>query len=303
MGDALGAERQAQAGEVGGFDPLRIRPYVSWEVTGANGGGSPAGPPPDPIPPQVAQVQVPVQMAPAGPLPDLADADDADTQELALVTVGRAGRRAEPPRRRALTGLMAGATAVAVAGTVAFTAGLFSGDGERERALPDSTRSATGVSIAPDAPSASASDSRSASASASASASPSLSASTTASASGEPSAAGSTAGTAPGGSRPGGPSSSLPPSTLLDSGTATEDSGGRSGRRTLSPGDSGAAVEELQRRLEQLRLYDGPFDGEYDEDVEEAVFRYQWARGIDRDPQGVYGRHTRRALEEETTEP
>ncbi|WP_328401129.1 peptidoglycan-binding protein [Streptomyces sp. NBC_00390] len=300
MGDALGAEWQEQAGATEGFDPLRIRPYVTWEVTGTGGSGS-AGPPPAPMAPHPAPVQVPPYAAPPGPLPDLAGVDDTDTQELELVTVGGAGHRAEPARSRALTGLMAGAAAVAVAGTVAFAAGLFSGDGEGERALPDSTRNATSVSIGPDAPSASASPTGSASpsASVSTSASPSASTSASASASGKPSPTGPSVGTAPGGSTPGRPSVSPSPSTVQ----ATDSEDGRSGRRTLRPGDSGPSVEELQRRLDQLRLYEGPFDGEYDADVEEAVRRYQWARGIDRDPEGVYGRDTRRALESETYEP
>ncbi|MEW2632539.1 peptidoglycan-binding domain-containing protein [Streptomyces sp. NPDC048389] len=63
-------------------------------------------------------------------------------------------------------------------------------------------------------------------------------------------------------------------------------------------------MTELQLRLRQLWLY--PYDeadGRFDEDVEQAVKVYQWDRGIDRDPLGVYGPHTRRSLEAETREP
>jgi peptidoglycan hydrolase-like protein with peptidoglycan-binding domain len=63
-------------------------------------------------------------------------------------------------------------------------------------------------------------------------------------------------------------------------------------------------VTELQQRLRQLWLYpEEEADGRFDEDVEQAVKVYQWDRGIDRDPLGVYGPHTRRSLEAETREP
>jgi peptidoglycan hydrolase-like protein with peptidoglycan-binding domain len=76
-----------------------------------------------------------------------------------------------------------------------------------------------------------------------------------------------------------------------------------SSTRTLQRGDSGPAVTELQLRLAEIRLYEGPVDGEYSENVEDAVARYQWARGIKSDPLGVYGQKTRRSLEAETSEP
>ncbi|MEU0373917.1 peptidoglycan-binding domain-containing protein [Streptomyces sp. NPDC006283] len=75
------------------------------------------------------------------------------------------------------------------------------------------------------------------------------------------------------------------------------------GGGTLRRGDSGPAVSELQQRLGQLRIYYDEADGRFDEEVEQSVERYQWARGIQGDPLGVYGPHTRRELEAETEEP
>ncbi|MEV7191369.1 peptidoglycan-binding domain-containing protein [Streptomyces sp. NPDC093510] len=72
---------------------------------------------------------------------------------------------------------------------------------------------------------------------------------------------------------------------------------------TLREGDKGPRVAELQGRLAQLYLYVGERDGSYTSRVTDAVARYQWARGLTDDAQGVYGRETRRSLESETSEP
>ncbi|WP_327692304.1 peptidoglycan-binding domain-containing protein [Streptomyces sp. NBC_00461] len=55
--------------------------------------------------------------------------------------------------------------------------------------------------------------------------------------------------------------------------------------------------------MTQLGLYTGKASGRYDEGVEDAVKRYQWARGIQEDELGVYGAATRARLESETSEP
>ncbi|MEV6245214.1 peptidoglycan-binding domain-containing protein [Streptomyces sp. NPDC051742] len=69
---------------------------------------------------------------------------------------------------------------------------------------------------------------------------------------------------------------------------------------TLSLGSTGHEVKELQRRLTAVWVYDGPVNGRYDEEVREAVARYQtWHYGLS-DPEGVYGPATRRVLEENT---
>ncbi|MEU9984884.1 peptidoglycan-binding domain-containing protein [Streptomyces sp. NPDC050856] len=102
-------------------------------------------------------------------------------------------------------------------------------------------------------------------------------------------------GAAPAPSRPAGgpapsPSAPRPPST--EPAAATPE--------TLSRGDRGQEVTELQHRLRQAGLYDGPAHGRYDKAVEEAVYRYQRARDLQEDGWGVYGPQTRAALEGET---
>jgi peptidoglycan hydrolase-like protein with peptidoglycan-binding domain len=73
--------------------------------------------------------------------------------------------------------------------------------------------------------------------------------------------------------------------------------------QTLRRGDKGSEVTELQLRLRQLSLYTGKADGTYSGQVEDAVRRYQWARGIRGDESGVYGAATRTSLEGETRTP
>ncbi|MFI8198821.1 peptidoglycan-binding protein [Streptomyces sp. NPDC085942] len=69
---------------------------------------------------------------------------------------------------------------------------------------------------------------------------------------------------------------------------------------TLSVGSNGPAVAELQRRLDQARVYHGPYDGVYDDELADAVYRFQWIRGVEDEP-GVYGPATREALVAETS--
>ena len=66
---------------------------------------------------------------------------------------------------------------------------------------------------------------------------------------------------------------------------------------------TGPEVIELELRLTQLGLYTRQPAGHYNEGVEDAVSRYQWARGIQGDELGVYGAETRARLESETAEP
>ncbi|AZM53013.1 peptidoglycan-binding protein [Streptomyces sp. WAC 01529] len=79
--------------------------------------------------------------------------------------------------------------------------------------------------------------------------------------------------------------------------------GPTTGAATLSEGDKGPEVAELQGRLAQLHLYTGEADGTYTREVTHAVLRYQWGRGLTSDPPGAYGPRTRRSLESETEEP
>ncbi|WP_461029702.1 peptidoglycan-binding protein, partial [Streptomyces sparsus] len=71
---------------------------------------------------------------------------------------------------------------------------------------------------------------------------------------------------------------------------------------TLSEGDTGPAVADLQVRL--LRVPDvypgGAVNGRYDEALSSAVARFQVWYGVRGDETGVYGDDTRRALESRT---
>ncbi|MER6617612.1 peptidoglycan-binding protein [Streptomyces xantholiticus] len=260
-------------------------------------GGGPPGPMPPPAAPgdpragsaaaTVGDTTAPAWGGGAGPVPDA-----PDELELYVADPGAQPR----PRRRGFAGIAVGAAALAVAGTAAFAGGLFSGGDERDRALPPDTRSsAPSASAVPDAPAESVSPTGSASAA------PSESASASPSTSPSPSPSRATPSAAPGAAdAPAAPSA--PPSTAQATGTVSEAPSQRpGGGGTLRRGDSGPAVAELQSRLRQLGLYPhDEADGRFDEDVEQAVKLYQWDRGIDRDPLGVYGPHTRRALEAET---
>ncbi|MEV7670196.1 MULTISPECIES: peptidoglycan-binding domain-containing protein [unclassified Streptomyces] len=68
---------------------------------------------------------------------------------------------------------------------------------------------------------------------------------------------------------------------------------------TLSYGDEGPEVEDLQWRLRAAWVYFGPVDGRYGNKVREAVREFQRWRSIQGDPLGVYGPSTRAALEGE----
>ncbi|SCK18001.1 Putative peptidoglycan binding domain-containing protein [Streptomyces sp. WMMB 714] len=74
------------------------------------------------------------------------------------------------------------------------------------------------------------------------------------------------------------------------------------GGETLRPGDRGEEVEELQRRLKQVRALDDdePEDGVYSEDVFRAVARFQARNNVRGDRFGEYGPSTRQVLESQT---
>lgn len=271
-----GAEREAEIAAAEVFDPLRVRPYVTLQNVAASG-PAPVG----------GAVRLPVPDGGTVPLPlpdavDLAPRDEPATLDPVDLTPARHRRRRQP-----LKGLMVVAAAVTVAGTAAFAGGLFSGEDEREKALPDRWTSAPTVSALPDTPTSSPSGSASASASASRS--------------GTASAGRLSAGTSAGPSAPADPSAAAP-STGQATGAVTE-APQAPGSGTLRSGDSGQEVVELQQRLAKLLLYVGPMDGRYGQSVENAVRSYQDSRNVKGDPKGVYGPKTRRALEAETSEP
>ncbi|GAB2600118.1 hypothetical protein GCM10027168_36550 [Streptomyces capparidis] len=228
-----------------------------------------------------------------------------DSTALVVRTAPRRTRQARTGRRRGVAA--AAAAAVLGVGAIAFLTGMGGGDGKDDHALPRPT-DAVPTAATPDDP-ADPTDSPSASRSGS----PSPSASASSSASESPSASGSAAAS---------PSSSARPTRDAGGGISvpspSDDGGGGGGGEedeetqkpvdpgppVLREGDSGPEVEELQQRLKQVyALYWGTVDGEYDGEVADWVARFQRDRGIEADPEGVYGHTTRRALEAETEEP
>ncbi|WP_405634984.1 peptidoglycan-binding protein [Streptomyces sp. NBC_01178] len=213
-----------------------------------------------------------------------------------------------PRRRRPFTAVAAGAAVAAVVvGTAAFAGGLFGGSEDRtDEALPEITTSVPdaedepAASVAPSpSQSASAAPSRTPSASATPSASPSASASATKTPKSTPTASAPvSASPGPGGSPAPGPGDGAPAPTP----TADPPPAGIAAT-TLRPGDRGPQVVELQNRLRQIGawLYSGPSDGHYTDRVAYSVAFYQSYQGVQGDPTGVYGPHTRSLLEAQTS--
>ncbi|MET8751689.1 peptidoglycan-binding protein [Streptomyces sp. NPDC004667] len=104
---------------------------------------------------------------------------------------------------------------------------------------------------------------------------------------------------APSGPRPA--RTSVPPTTQQPKPSPTRSSGPSRRPETdvLQLGSRGAEVEDLQRRLQQLRLYLGPADGIFTTSVMEAVSRFQRSRAIPQE-HGAYGPLTRAVLRAET---
>ncbi|WP_415950605.1 peptidoglycan-binding domain-containing protein [Streptomyces sp. KLOTTS4A1] len=302
--DASRAERSAGAAEAEGlagvaqpeglagaegFEPLRIRPYVSLTPGEPVPAQQPAG--------EDATLGLPlIHHRPAGAEatePHPADVDlfvppaeaaagdhpggPPDEEQLVHRTPGsgRAARRAERDRRRKtlLTVCGAALAVVAVAGlAIAFSS--YGDDERRDEALPDIVSSAPAHSASP-TPGESASES----ALPSESASPTESASPSASPSEKTSTSAPTPGTS-GTSGPTTPKTSQP-----------QDDG------ALRLGDSGSDVRQMQRMLRDLRAYKGQPHGQFDEETRDGVATFQAWAGIEDDPSGVYGPATRAALE------
>ncbi|MFJ1816606.1 peptidoglycan-binding protein [Streptomyces sp. NPDC088139] len=288
------------------FDPLRIRPYVTLgndtvpaaveerpDRSGRSGSHLPVEEGPGArLPMEDAATTMPLFLGrdPAGgPRPDtVGPADPSGPFD---------GQEPEPShRRRPFAAAAVGAALIAAVGAAAFASGLLggggNGDADQRQALPGTVADVPGASVRATEPTASVPPSHSASAPASPSAPASASASVSSSASASPSPSASTASSQPASPSPsrttsGAPSAAPPPASLAGA--------------ALHPGDQGPEVAELQRRLAELWLYSGRDDGTYSDQVERAVSVYQSYKFIEGDPSGVYGPHTRRALEAETT--
>ncbi|WP_158709898.1 peptidoglycan-binding domain-containing protein [Streptomyces katrae] len=304
----MSAERCPECGAVGvdcgcapgaGFEPLRIRPYVTLPdpgqsddpppphpvrgvVAGPAGGYArpPEAPPGDDTPAYGTPVAWP-DTPPKALWPSEAVQLRAATAATGTRGGGRGGgggpeKRTGPSRRRRLPTVLAGAGTVVAVGTVALALGMLPRSGDSDTVLLDAKPSAPAVSLAPAGPTqpVPTSASRSASLSPSASKSASPSASPTASRSSAPSSP----------TRPTGTSSK--PRTQAPPPPA----------QTLRYGDSGPEVEKMQRLLAGQGYYRGRINGKFDDRTERAVSEFQWQNYIDEE-WGVYGPETRRALE------
>ncbi|MFF8711144.1 peptidoglycan-binding protein [Streptomyces sp. NPDC015184] len=311
------AADEAERAAAEDFDPLRIRPYVTLgndpstaareESPGPRGPHGPA---------EEADATMPLRLDPtagpgAGPatgpmagatgssgMPETTALDSpfappsvlsssAPTTPIATGTPPEEADR----RRRPFVAAAMGAVAIAAVGTAAFASGLLgggSGETDHEQALPSTVASLPDATLPPE-------ESASASASASPSSSPApATPSTPAPTNASPSPSASTTASRP----------SIAPSTTPSKPadpTATDAPPPSLTKATLRYGDQGPGVTELQHRLTEIRLYADPADGNYTDRVEYAVNAYQSYRLIKGDPPGVYGPHTRRALEAETT--
>ncbi|MDQ1029625.1 hypothetical protein QF035_007207 [Streptomyces umbrinus] len=324
--DALLETRSAETAAAEAFDPLRIRPYVDLDpaAPGATPADAPAAdgtdhehehayeqeygheygheygaPVPEPPPTGAthererepadagATAQLPRATAlPRSSAPDTSLFEEAHQLDPAADPAESSGRR----RRFALVGAGATAAVVAAAG---FASGLFSYDTpSRESAAPDDIRASVPDTTL-DEPSPSVSESPSQS--------PSASPTESSSASATPSPTRSTASPTP--PRPTAttraPSTGAPTPTTTQPSTPPE----KAEPVTLRRGDEGPEVTELQQRLQQVALFTGTPDGDYDNKTENAVRNYQLTRGIDNEDAGTYDKETRTRLESETTEP
>ncbi|MEU6862892.1 peptidoglycan-binding domain-containing protein [Streptomyces sp. NPDC046876] len=295
--DAAGVDCGCAAGA--GFEPLRIRPYLTLPDPGLRVSGSAEPPQPtqayahagvagseDATPaygmPAVWPDTPPQASWPAGTAP--LHTEPHDLGELGVLTGadpargrGSGRRSAAPSRRRRLPTVLAGAGTVLAVGTVALTLGMLSHSGESDTVLLDAKPSAEAVDVAPAGPTqppTSAAPSRSAAPTASRSASKSASPSSTASRSAAPQAA----GPSPSASRP---ASSPPPPPKTP---------------TLRYGDSGPEVEKMQRLLAAQGWYRGKINGRYDDRTARSVDDFQDAHDIWGE-WGEYGPQTRKALE------
>ncbi|MFE5889026.1 peptidoglycan-binding protein [Streptomyces sp. NPDC056462] len=290
MSEALREARTAEAAAAEDFDPLRIRPYVELEGTGEAGGET--------MPLRAVSAAPPTPLAPPVTTPSAQDlslfepdgvSDSSDPDGTPDVAAAR--------HRRTRTVLLgAGGALVAVFAAAGLASGLFTYEAPvRETALPDDVRASVPVPSASEpreTPSPTEPSTQSAA--------PAVSPTPTESASASPSPSRSSASPSP--SATSEPTNA--PSTTEAAGPEEDSAAARDpAPATLQRGDRGPEVTELELRLTQLGLYTREARGNFNEGVEDAVIRYQWARGVQPDEYGVYDLATRERLESETTEP
>ncbi|KUO04217.1 peptidoglycan-binding protein [Streptomyces caeruleatus] len=283
VSEALRDARTAEAAAAEDFDPLRIRPYVELEADGDNGAAA--------LP---ADATMPLRPIPPAPAPA------PSTRDLSLFEpdpdAGAPGTAATGHRRTRTVLLGAGGALVAVIAAAGLASGLFTYETpSRDTALPDDVRASvpapsTSEASQPPAPTRTRS------------APPPAFPTPTRSTSPSPSPSRSSASPAPSPSTE--PTNTSAPSPTDAAGAQEESAAARDpAPPTLRRGDRGSEVVELELRLTQLGLYTREAGGSYNEGVEDAVSRYQWARGVQPEEYGVYDLATRERLESETQEP
>ncbi|GHG90852.1 peptidoglycan-binding domain-containing protein [Streptomyces lanatus] len=279
VSEALRDARTAEAAAAEDFDPLRIRPYVELE------GNNPA-----------ETMRLRPIPAPEQPTPhDLSLFEPTSTPHAA--PEDRDDTRTRPARHRRTVLLGAAGALVAVVAAAGLASGMFTYEAPaRKTALPEDVRAsvpAPSTSEATAEPSAPTTEPASPSPSQSPAESPTPSPS--------PSSSRITASPTPSPTTE--PTTSPSPSKSDDSAEDSSSAAREPAPPTLQRGDRGPEVTELELRLTQLGLYTRQARGNYNEGVEDAVARYQWARGIQREEYGVYDLETRQKLESETSEP
>ncbi|GAA3058404.1 hypothetical protein GCM10017562_24210 [Streptomyces roseofulvus] len=250
--------------------------------------------------------------APDGFAPYGSEGGAHETMPLLLGGVGAGDAAAGTRRGRSRGrrgGLVAGIAAAAVVGTAALAAAVLGGEEPEDRAtVPEVTTSASlniAVSEEPSPSSATPTPTRTPSRTPSPDTpSPSAAPSTASpSASAEPTArpTATAAPTATGGTTPSRPATSAPaPPVAPTTASATPSTTDAPEGATLSLGDTGPEVEELQTRLRLLWVYLEEADGVFDEGLQAALIQYQGRFWQLEDPEGVYGPDTRRKLEQQT---
>ncbi len=290
VSEALRDARTAEAAAAEDFDPLRIRPYVELEADGDSAAALPS------------DATMPLRPIPPAPARTL------DTRDLSLFepdatdphgTGTDAPDTAAPGRRRTRTVLLGtGGALVAVIAAAGLASGLFTYETpSRDTALPDDVRASVPAPSTSEA-------SQPPSPTRTRPAPPPASPTPTESASPSPSSSPSRSSASPTPPPATEPTNTSTPSPTEAVGAQQESAAARDpAPPTLRRGDRGSEVVELELRLTQLGLYTREARGSYNEGVEDAVSRYQWARGVQPEEYGVYDLATRERLESETREP
>ncbi|WP_030325567.1 peptidoglycan-binding domain-containing protein [Streptomyces sp. NRRL B-3229] len=290
--DALRDTRTAEAAAAEDFDPLRIRPYVDLADETTPVARMPATEQTMPL-----RAVPPTAQDPA-PAPGETTALPTD-QSLFQATENPAAPTREHPRRpRPRTVLLAAAGAVVtVVAAAGFASGLFAYESpSRDEAAPRDVRPAVPDATTTPAPASPSTTTESVRP-------PAAHPSRTASASPPASPGPSVSSASPSPSPPASPTAAPTASATATDSAAGSDAARKAAPPELRRGSEGPEVVELELRLTQLGLYTRKASGQYDEVVEDAVTRYQWARGIQPPEYGVYDLATRNRLESETTEP